>query len=186
MPKSSAVFLIFFVVSTWSLPEYGFRSTRACDNCHGWALETEELLAWPNPALAERKCNMSCQSCHINPAGGGLRNGGGRYYQASTLPMFKSRGRPYQAQKKEIVWGAGISGMLTESDFSPERIKRAIAVNGYYNLWGLLNSLVFGLLFFLLPNMLLQLVIDRGKGKGYLRDGTFRQVRYFSMEYGCA
>jgi hypothetical protein len=39
---------------------------------------------------------MSCQGCHVNPAGGGLRTASGRYYSQSTLPMFGARLRPYR------------------------------------------------------------------------------------------
>ncbi|MFP6642408.1 MAG: hypothetical protein VCF24_02420 [Candidatus Latescibacterota bacterium] len=37
---------------------------------------------------------MSCQSCHIDPAGGGMRNASGRYFGNSTLPMIATSPRP--------------------------------------------------------------------------------------------
>ena len=43
---------------------------------------------------------MSCQSCHVNPSGGGIRNAPGRYYAMSTLPMFGAKGRDYHDATK--------------------------------------------------------------------------------------
>ncbi len=67
---------------------YAARSARACDNCHVTPNE------WVNPALLERKCNMSCSVCHVDPAGGGIRNASGRYYGRSTLAMIATSPRP--------------------------------------------------------------------------------------------
>ena len=69
-------------------PMYAARSARTCDNCHVGPNK------WVNPALAERKCNMSCQSCHVDPAGGGVRNTSGRFFGQSTLPMIATSPRP--------------------------------------------------------------------------------------------
>lgn len=69
-------------------PLYSAREGRACDNCH------LTPNAWVNPPLAERKCTMSCVSCHVDPAGGGLRNASGRFFGRSTLPMIATGPRP--------------------------------------------------------------------------------------------
>ncbi|MBQ35306.1 MAG: hypothetical protein CME04_02865 [Gemmatimonadaceae bacterium] len=69
-------------------PMYAARSARTCDNCH---LSPNE---WVNPPVAERKCNMSCQSCHVDPAGGGVRNASGRFFGQSTLPAIATSPRP--------------------------------------------------------------------------------------------
>ena len=37
---------------------------------------------------------MSCQSCHVDPAGGGMRNTSGRFFGQSTLPMIATSPRP--------------------------------------------------------------------------------------------
>jgi hypothetical protein len=76
---------------------YAAREGRACDNCH---LGPNR---WENPRLAERKCTLSCQSCHVDPAGGGLRNAVGRFYGRSTLPMIATSPRPTQDWDREFV-----------------------------------------------------------------------------------
>ena len=71
-----------------STPMYAARAGRTCDNCH---LTPNE---WLNPALADRKCSLSCQVCHVDPAGGGMRNASGRFYGRATLPMVATSPRP--------------------------------------------------------------------------------------------
>jgi len=68
-------------------PQYAAQVGRACDSCH-------VLPDWDTPKLAHRKKNMSCQSCHVDPAGGGMRTTAGRYYGRSTLPMIATSPRP--------------------------------------------------------------------------------------------
>jgi hypothetical protein len=69
-------------------PDFAARSARTCDNCH---LTPNN---WVNPRLAERKCTMACQGCHVDPAGGGMRTSSGRFYGRSTLPMIATSPRP--------------------------------------------------------------------------------------------
>lgn len=78
-------------------PLYAAREGRTCDNCH------VTPNGWVNPPLAERKCTMSCQSCHVDPAGGGLRNGVGRFFGRSTLPMIATSPRPTDDWDREIA-----------------------------------------------------------------------------------
>ncbi len=69
-------------------PQYAARAGRACDNCH------LTPNGWTNPRLAERKCTLSCQGCHVDPAGGGMRTVSGRFYGRATLPMIATSPRP--------------------------------------------------------------------------------------------
>jgi hypothetical protein len=71
-------------------PLYSARAGRTCDNCH---LTPND---WVNPSLSERKCTLSCQSCHVDPSGGGMRNAAGRFYGRSTLPLVATSPRPTQ------------------------------------------------------------------------------------------
>jgi len=71
-----------------STPMYAARAGRTCDNCH---LTPNQ---WQNPKLALRKCSLSCQTCHVDPAGGGARNASGRFYGRATLPMIATSPRP--------------------------------------------------------------------------------------------
>ena len=80
--------LAFAADAVQATPMYAGRSARTCDNCHVAPNE------WVNPPVADRKCNMSCQSCHVDPAGGGLRNTAGRFFGQSTLPMIATSPRP--------------------------------------------------------------------------------------------
>ena len=70
-----------------AVPQYSAQAGRTCDNCH-------IMPDWDMPKLAHRKRNMSCQACHVDPAGGGMRTTAGRYYGRSTLPMIATSPRP--------------------------------------------------------------------------------------------
>ena len=70
-----------------ALPQHSAQAGRTCDTCH-------ILPNWDEPALAHRKKNMSCGTCHVDPAGGGMRTAAGRYYGRSTLPMIATSPRP--------------------------------------------------------------------------------------------
>ncbi|MCA9557396.1 MAG: hypothetical protein H6704_26085 [Myxococcales bacterium] len=81
-----------------ALPLYTARAGRTCDNCH----------SLPNtwfdpPEVTQRKCTLSCAGCHVDPGGGGLRTTSGRYYAASTVPMFGAEHRPLQDQTREVM-----------------------------------------------------------------------------------
>ncbi|MEZ5065864.1 MAG: hypothetical protein R3B81_14110 [bacterium] len=71
-------------------PLYAARSSRTCDNCH---LTPNE---WVDPVLAERKCTLSCQACHVDPAGGGMRNASGVFFGRATVPAIATSPRPTQ------------------------------------------------------------------------------------------
>lgn len=83
-------------------PLYAQRSGRTCGNCHV-SPTLQDPEGWDNPSLMERKCTMSCISCHTNPTGGGLRNASGRYYGQSTLAMFHTQERSYSDNDRELV-----------------------------------------------------------------------------------
>ncbi len=101
--RALAVFLaaaaMFFGNSSLSraTPLYAAREGRACDNCH------LTPNAWVNPRLVDRKCTLSCASCHVDPSGGGLRNASGRFYGRSTLPMIATSPRPTQDWDREFA-----------------------------------------------------------------------------------
>lgn len=77
-------------------PLYSAREGRVCDNCH------LTPNTWVNPRLVDRKCTLSCASCHVDPAGGGLRNASGRFFGRSTLPMIATSPRPTQDWDREL------------------------------------------------------------------------------------
>lgn len=85
-----------------ALPMYAQRSGRTCGNCH-ISPTYEDEQGWNNPQLSQRKCSMSCVTCHTNPGGGGLRNTSGRYYGQSTLSMFPMQERSYSDYDRELL-----------------------------------------------------------------------------------
>lgn len=94
--------LIVFSPNADALPMYALRSGRTCGNCH-ISPTYQEKSGFENPELADRKCNMSCISCHVNPTGGGLRNASGRYYGQSTLAMLPLQERSYHDYGREAL-----------------------------------------------------------------------------------
>lgn len=66
-------------------PAYSVRSVAACDTCH------VEPTDWANPDVKDRLCSLNCTTCHVSPAGGGMRTPSGLYYGREAVPMFGHR-----------------------------------------------------------------------------------------------
>ena len=90
-----------------ALPQYGVASGRTCGNCH-ISPTYEDQGGWPNPELADRKCAMSCLTCHVNPTGGGLRNASGRYFGQSSLSILPLQERSYSDYGRELLSAADV------------------------------------------------------------------------------
>ncbi len=101
--SGSLVFVALMSVSgvSQALPMYAQRSGRTCGNCHV-SPTLQDPDGWENPKLADRKCNMSCMACHVNPGGGAIRNTSGRYYAGSTLGIFPFHERSYSDYGREL------------------------------------------------------------------------------------
>jgi len=84
----AVVFIGMFVARVDATPQYAARAGRTCDNCH------VSPNKWENPALASRKCTLSCQGCHTDPSGGGMRTVSGRFYGRATIPAIATSPRP--------------------------------------------------------------------------------------------
>jgi len=82
-----AVVLLALARAALATPQYAAQAGRTCDSCH-------ILPDWDTPKLAHQKRNMSCGTCHVDPAGGGMRTASGRYYGRATLPMIATSPRP--------------------------------------------------------------------------------------------
>ncbi len=85
-----------------ALPQYTAREGRICDSCHMYPFETTLQKRWADPKYADRKCNLSCGGCHVDPGGGGMRTVSGRYLQYASLPIFNNEVRPWHDQERNI------------------------------------------------------------------------------------
>ena len=102
---AAALLAFLFPGPVGATPLYTARAGRTCDNCH------LRPNLWVNPSRTlDRKCTLSCRSCHVDPAGGGVRNASGRFYGSATLPMIATSPRPTQD------WNAWIGGLFYRRD----------------------------------------------------------------------
>lgn len=85
-----------------ALPLYALAAGHTCANCHA-SPTYEDPNGWENPPLPDRKCNLSCVACHVDPAGQGIRNTAGRYFSLSTLPIFPLQERAYSDLHRELI-----------------------------------------------------------------------------------
>ncbi len=144
--------LVFISLCSFSsllaLPQYTARAGRICDNCHSSPFKTKTKPAWKNPKLSKRKCNLSCQSCHVTPGGGGMRTVVGRYYAKNTLPIWGAAKRPYHDQQRDLV-------DYFSDNSEPDQTVKALAQadepppppgdgNGLPPAWSWADPLVFG------------------------------------------
>jgi hypothetical protein len=98
VPWLAAVLFVMLGAEASALPLYTAREGRTCDNCH--TLPNN----WADPEAAkDKKCSLSCSSCHVDPAGGGLRNTAGKFYGQSVLPMGLSRYRNYKDTARNLL-----------------------------------------------------------------------------------
>ncbi|SMF07662.1 hypothetical protein [Pseudobacteriovorax antillogorgiicola] len=82
--KAMIVSFIWFMTSyTLAEPWLASRFSQNCAGCHAPGRK--------NKPPADRRCSLSCQGCHVNPNGGGLRNSYGKWNADHWLKSFDSK-----------------------------------------------------------------------------------------------
>ncbi|MFW7378516.1 MAG: hypothetical protein ACOH5I_06910 [Oligoflexus sp.] len=99
-PIFSRLLLIFLILAHSSLfaePWFGSRFAQNCAACHAPGRS--------NLPAADRRCTLSCQGCHINPNGGGIRSEYGKWTSQRWLRSYmmetvghKAGPAPYEQQ----------------------------------------------------------------------------------------
>lgn len=71
-----------FTFSALGQPWLSNRFAQNCAGCHAPGRQNKEL--------AKRRCTLSCQGCHVNPNGGGIRSAYGSWNQQRWLKTFST------------------------------------------------------------------------------------------------
>lgn len=116
--------LIFSVRVAWSEPWLSSRYAQHCASCHA--------PGRVNVPPAARRCTLSCQGCHTNPNGGGLRNFYGKWNQerilnSMYLPGWKmNKLRPAESKDQYYT-----DSRLDKFENAKEKKKKRVLAEGF-------------------------------------------------------
>ncbi|MBW2307676.1 MAG: hypothetical protein JRG73_12160 [Deltaproteobacteria bacterium] len=118
MSLASALAVMVCRNAAWSYPLFPTKHGADCLSCHG----EEPLKLEGEVPLWKRSCSLHCNSCHVNPTGGGLRNRFARYYarnRGTTFPLPFMEAIEDKRQKVERFIQVG--GDLRYAHVEPDR-----------------------------------------------------------------
>ncbi|MCB9228958.1 MAG: hypothetical protein H6618_05040 [Deltaproteobacteria bacterium] len=119
-------------------PWLGSRYAKNCAGCHA----PQRINVKP----ADRRCSLSCQGCHVNPNGGGIRSFYGKWNSNRWLKSFRSdilkhdlnvAAYPKQEYaKKRKSWEKAPDHFVFEKGFSLKETDESVDEDDYYWTYG--------------------------------------------------
>lgn len=96
------------------------RYAQNCSACHSPGRQ--------NLPAKERRCTLSCQGCHVNPSGGGLRSEYGvwnqqRWLRSFTVDWFDNKKMPAPFKSQRYAQAAPVKPKKKENKNNPEPLK---------------------------------------------------------------
>lgn len=119
-----ALGLLFSCKVALSEPWLSSRYAQNCTSCHA--------PGRVNVPATARRCTLSCQGCHTNPNGGGLRNYYGKWNQERFLnSMYLSGYKMNKLRPAETKDQYYTDDRLKKFEDAPEKKKRRVGVEGF-------------------------------------------------------